>query len=55
MELEVSYERIGGNIAVPEGDRNFIGRPTVNSSGPLGLSESETPINEHTPAGPRPP
>jgi hypothetical protein len=47
------YGRIEGRIPGLEGDTNSIGRPSVNSPGPLGLSESEHPTKEPTRGRPR--
>ena len=55
--MEGSYEKVGGRIKDPEGNRNSTGRPTESTNlDPWGLSETEPPTKEAGPqAGPRPP
>jgi hypothetical protein len=55
MELGHSYGRIRGRISGPKGDRNSTGRPTESTNLDLWqISQSESPAEEHTWAGPRP-
>jgi hypothetical protein len=55
MELKDVYERIGGWIADPQGDRNSTGRPTESTN----LDSWSCQILNHQPKnihiGPRPP
>jgi hypothetical protein len=54
MEIEDSYERIGGKIVGTKGESNSTGNQQ-SQPGPLGLPESEPPIKELTRAEPSPP
>ena len=54
MELEDSYARIGGRIAVPKGIELHRKTNKMNLPGLLGLSECEISTKEHTLAGTRP-
>jgi hypothetical protein len=47
MELGDSNGRIGGRMKGHQGDRDNTERP-IESTGPLGLSDPETPTKEHT-------
>jgi hypothetical protein len=48
IELQDSYEKAGGRMEGPEGDRNSTGRPTESTDvDPAGLSETEPPTKEH--------
>jgi hypothetical protein len=47
--------KIWGRIKDPKADRNTTRKMNrINSPEPLGLSETEPPTKEHTPAGHRP-
>lgn len=54
MKLGDSYGRIGGSIVGSEGHRNSIGRSTVSIFLDPWGSQSESPTEKHTEAGPRP-
>ena len=52
MDFRDSYGIVRGRIEVPEGNRNFTGRPTESINlDPWGLSETEPPTKEHTQVG----